>query len=129
MYDGDPENQYRYTKERMMSVANSTRFIVYFSFYDTGAIALKEIQSFGVYSFSCQQDLVANRETGMYVPELDTDDMEGAAKKILHRMKQVSESHPDTMKMARSNQKKYGCERTLQMLCDHVATIPNLADP
>ena len=92
-----------YTKEEMMEAANSTKFIIYFSFYDTGAIGLKEIQCFGVYAFSCQQDLVANRETGMYVPELDSNDMETAVKKILLRMKQVGDSHPDTKKMAKSN--------------------------
>lgn len=127
VYDG--VESHRYTREQMMAFANSTKFIIYFSFYDTGAIGLKEIQCFGVYSFSCQQDLVANRETGMYVPELDNHDMEGAVLKILKRMKEVNEMNPDAMAMAKSNQKKYGCDRTLHMLCDHIATLPTLADP
>ena len=36
----------------MVELANNSKFIVYFSFFDTGAIDLKEIQNHGVFTFS-----------------------------------------------------------------------------
>ena len=44
----------------MTELAYNSKYIIYFSFYDTGAIGLKEIQNYGVFAFSHQKDLVIN---------------------------------------------------------------------
>lgn len=59
-----------YTKESIKYLANNTKFIIYFSFFDTGAIGLKEFQNYGVFTFSHQRELIINKNTGFYAPEL-----------------------------------------------------------
>lgn len=54
----------------MEYLANKTNFIIYFSFFDTGTIGLKEIQNYWVFTFSHQRDLIIHNDTGLYVPEL-----------------------------------------------------------
>ena len=77
-----------YKKKEIKELANNSRFIIYFSFYDTGAIGLKEIQNYGVVTFSHQKDLVISDETCFYIPELEsTNDMSPAANKILNIIK------------------------------------------
>ena len=44
--------------------------LYYFSFFDTGAIGLKEIQNYGVISFTHQKEFVIDRESSFYIPEL-----------------------------------------------------------
>ena len=63
-----------YTKNQMLELSNNSKFIIYFSFYDTGAIGLKEIQNFGVFSFTLQEDLAIHNDTSLYVPELENID-------------------------------------------------------
>ena len=55
-YRGLVKDSPGYNHSSLKSMANNSRFVVYFSFWDTGAISLKEIQNFGVYSFSVQKD-------------------------------------------------------------------------
>ena len=52
-----------YSQQYELQLANNTKFLIYFSFYDTGALALKEIQNYGVISFSLQKDLVNSDKT------------------------------------------------------------------
>lgn len=107
-----------YTKDQMLELSNNTKFIIYFSFYDTGAIGLKEIQNFGVFSFTLQEDLAIHNYTSLYVPELENiDDMESAFKIITKKMDLISESHPNTQKMAEINQNINRCERALEDMC------------
>lgn len=117
-----------YTKEKMMNYANNTKFIIYFSFYDTGSIGLKEIQNFGIYTFAHQEDQVEDERTGLRVTELDNHDMEGAFARIMKRMKEINELHPDTKEYARINQMNNKCERSLRQMCDFVRKAPTFAD-
>ena len=57
-----------YTENQMRYLANNSKFIIYFSFYDTGAIGLKEIQNYGVFAFSHQKDLVIDKNTSFFIP-------------------------------------------------------------
>ena len=76
-----------YSKKQMISLANNSKFIIYFSFYDTGAIGLKEIQNFGVFTFSHQKDLIIDNDTGFLVSELaDEFDMKKAYSKIMEKI-------------------------------------------
>ena len=59
-----------YSKEEMKKLANNSKFIIYFSFFDTGAIGLKEIQNYGVFAFSHQKDLIIDKRTTFFIPEL-----------------------------------------------------------
>lgn len=77
-----------YTKEKMEYLANNSKFIIYFSFFDTGAIGLKEIQNYGVFAFSHQRDLIIHNDTGFYIPELiNNKDMSLAYQIIMKKWK------------------------------------------
>ena len=107
-----------YKKKEIKELANNSRFIIYFSFYDTGAIGLKEIQNYGVLTFSHQKDLVINNETCFYIPELEnTDDMSPAANKILNIIQIISKINPNTKLIAKKNQLINNCQNALNDLC------------
>lgn len=122
--------EYQYTHDHMKEVANDSRFIVYFSFWDTGAIGLLEIQNYGVYSFTVQDDLIdETHETGMYVENLIGDDMKASAEVILQKMKEINDSKPSAENFAQINQNRNSCVRALDDICDHVAKMPTMNDP
>ena len=108
----------RYNRTQMMKLANQGKFIIYFSFYDTGAIGLKEIQNQGVFSFTLQKDLAINNYTSMFVDELNNKfDMEPAFKIIYGKIKELSNNPPNSKLIAKINQKINMCERALDDLC------------
>ena len=108
-----------YTKEKMEYLANNTKFIIYFSFFDTGAIGLKEIQNYGVYTFSHQRDLIIHNKTGFYVPELaDEFDMSQAYQIIMKKIEIVTSLNPDTQSIAKINQEINKCQNALNDLCE-----------
>lgn len=51
-------------------LANNTKFIIYFSFFGTETIGLKEIKNYGVFTFSHQKVLIIHNDTGLYAPEI-----------------------------------------------------------
>ena len=107
-----------YTKKKIKELANNTRFIIYFSFYDTGAIGLKEIQNYGVFSFSHQIDQIIDNETSFYIPELEnTINMKIAANKILNIIQNISIRNPNLELIAKRNQMINNCENALNDLC------------
>ena len=80
-----------YTKGKMENLANNTKFIIYFSFFDTGAIGLKEIQNYGVFAFSHQRDLIIHNNTGFYVPELiNNKDLSQSYKIIMKKIEIIT---------------------------------------
>ena len=110
-----------YTKQGMMKLANNTKFIIYFSFYDTGAISLKEIQNFGVFCFSHQKEFIINKKTSFYIPELsDEFNMLPAFEKIMKIIKKVIETSPNTLSIAKINQDINKCQRALDDLCNSI---------
>jgi hypothetical protein len=110
-----------YTKEKMEYLANNTKFIIYFSFYDTGAIGLKEIQNYGVFAFSHQRDLIIHEETGFYVPELiNKNDISQAFKIIIQKIEIVTKLHPNTQSIAKINQEINKCQNALIYLCESI---------
>lgn len=107
-----------YTKKKMKEFANDSKFIIYFSFYDTGAIGLKEIQNYGVFAFSHQIDLVIDNETSFYIPELENKvNMNIAAKKIVNIIQNISSRNPNLKLIAEKNQMINNCENALNDLC------------
>lgn len=110
-----------YTKEKMEYLANNTKFIVYFSFFDTGAIGLKEFQNYGVFAFSHQSDLIIHKDTGFYVPELANErDMTQAFKIIMTKIEIVTNLHPNTQSIAQINQEINKCQNALNDLCQNI---------
>ena len=109
-----------YTKKDALYLANDSKFIIYFSFYDTGAIALKEIQNYGVLSFSHQIDLVISNKTSYYIPELEYEDMKPAFNKIMNYIEKISKSTPNTLSIAKINQDLSKCEKALDDLCEGI---------
>jgi len=108
-----------YTKEKMEYLANNTKFIIYFSFFDTGAIGLKEIQNYGVYAFSHQRDLIIHNETGLYVPELANEhDMSQAYQIIIKRIEIITNLNPNSQSIAKINQEINKCQNALNDLCE-----------
>ncbi len=107
-----------YTKEEMINLANNTKFIIYFSFFDTGAIGLKEIQNYGVFAFSHQKDLVIDKTTSFYIPELTNEnDMSPAFINIYKKMEIITNNHPNSQIIAEKNQKINKCQNALEDLC------------
>ena len=99
-------------------LANNSKFIIYFSFYDTGAIGLKEIQNYGVISFSLQKDLIIDNETCFYIPELEkTDSMKEASNKIIKIMNTFYQRNPNSILIAKKNQMINHCINALKDLC------------
>ena len=105
----------------MAYLANNTKFIIYFSFFDTGAIALKEIQNYGVFAFSHQRELIIHNETGFYVPELaDEYDMNKAYKIIMKKIEIITNLNPNAQTIAKINQEINKCQNALNDLCENL---------
>lgn len=110
-----------YTKNRILKVANNSKFIIYFSFYDTGAIGLKEIQNFGVFVFSHQKDLIIDNNTGFYIPELgDEFQIPLAYFKIIKIIEKITNINPNTQLIAQINQNINKCQNALDDLCKSI---------
>ena len=108
-----------YTKKMIKQLANDSKFIIYFSFYDTGAIGLKEIQNYGVITFSLQKDLVIDNNTCFYIPELENiDNMEPAFNKILKIIMTINKRNFDSQLIAKKNQMINNCKNALKDLCE-----------
>lgn len=110
----------KYVRSQLSSLAYDSKFVIYFSFYDTGALALKEIQNYGVIAFSHQQDLAFSNETSYYIHELTYNDMKPAFKKIMKIIDDVSKKNPDTKRIAKINQEYTDCKRALDDLCEGI---------
>ena len=112
----------RYSRIHMMKLSNQVKFIIYFSFFDTGAIGLKEIQNQGVFSFTLQKDLAIHNYTCMFVDELNNEfDMEPAFKIIYGKIKELYNKPPNSKLIAKINQNINGCERALDDLCTGIS--------
>ena len=86
-----------YKIKEIQKIANNSKFIIYFSFFDTGAIGLKEIQNYGVFAFSHQEDLIIDKDTSFLIPELAYENnMKIAFNKIMKLIKKITKSHPNT---------------------------------
>lgn len=116
-YHGVVRGTSRYNHHSLKKFSNNAKFIIYFSFWDTGAIALKEIQNFGVYSFTVQKDLVIDNRTGFFVPELDGQ-IKKAVNIIVEQMKLINNENYNTTKFAEINQNINNCHRSLDDLCN-----------
>ena len=107
-----------YNKTMINNLANNSKFIIYFSFFDTGAIGLKEIQNYGVISFSHQKEFIINNETSYYIPELaNTENMMISFLKIMKIIEYISNTNIRTELIAEKNQLFNKCENTLSDLC------------
>ena len=105
----------------MKYLANNSKFIIYFSFFDTGAIGLKEIQNYGVFTFSHQRELIIHKDTGFYVPELTyKKDMSRAYKIIMKKIEIISNLNPNSQSFAKINQKINICQNALNDLCENI---------
>lgn len=107
-----------YDRKTMKDIANNSKFIIYYSFFDTGAIGLKEIQNYGVFAFTHQKDLAINNETSFYIPELASiDNLDLAVKKILKIIENISKRKPNSELIAIKNQLINNCRNSLKDLC------------
>ena len=113
-------NYGNYTRDDELRLANNSKFIIYFSFYDCGPVALKEIENYGVITFTLQKDFVFNNESGYYIPELELDDITPAFNKIIKIIEEISNKNPDSIKIAKKNQDYNRCERALDDLCNGI---------
>ena len=110
-----------YTKNQMIEISKISKFIIYYSFYDTGAIGLKEIQNFGVIAFTLQEDLIVSNKTTIYIPELaDKKKINIAAKKINAFIDYIEKNSPDLNIIAKINQNINNCENALKDLCQNL---------
>ena len=107
-----------YRREHLKNLASKSKFVIYFSFYDTGAIALKEIQNYGVIAFCHQKDFILSRETAYYIPELEDKDIKNAFNKIMKIIDNLTNNNVDSKKIAIMNQNNNKCEKALDDICD-----------
>ena len=108
-----------YTKREIQILANNCRFIIYFSFYDTGAIGLKEIQNFGVFTFSHQKELIIDKDTGFFIPELSNEfNINIAYNIIIKKIKILEKLDINTKLIAKKNQEINKCQNALNDLCN-----------
>ena len=94
--------------------------LFFFFFFDTWAIALKEIQNYGVITFSLQKDLVVSDETGYYIPELDDNNIEKAFDKIMEIINDKMKKIPNSRKIAKINQGINKCQKALDDICNGI---------
>ena len=107
-----------YTRKRMLELANNTKFIIYYSFYDIGGIILKEVQNFGVFCFTHVEDFVLHEKTSFLIPELLYDyNLKPAFAKIMKIFQSISNSNPNTQLIAKINQDVNKCQRAFDDLC------------
>ena len=105
----------------MEKIANNSKFIIYFSFYDTGAIGLKEIQNYGVFAFTLQKDLVIDKTTSFYIPELTNENnMSSAYYRIMKTIQIITSKHPNMKLIAEKNQNINKCQNALKDLCNSI---------
>ena len=107
-----------YTYKQMTELAYNSKYIIYFSFYDTGAIGLKEIQNYGVFAFSHQKDLVIDDKTSFYIPELEErNDMKRAFNKIMEIIDSLEKGNQKSEFVAKINQNITKCENAFEQFC------------
>ena len=105
----------------MSEFAEDSKFIIYFSFYDTGAIGLKEFQNYGVITFAHQKEFIIDNETSFHIPELDNiSDMRLAFNKIMNIIESISKSNINTELIAKKNQLVNKCDNALVDLCKNL---------
>ena len=110
-----------YTKDQMIKLTNNSKFIIYFSFFDNGAIGLKEMQNHGMFAFSHQKDLILDKSS-FYIPELTNEnDMIRAFINIYKKMEIITNINPDIQLIAEKNQKINKCQNSLNDLCKGIS--------
>ncbi len=107
--------------KKLLSLFKETKKNIYFSFFDTGAIGLKEIQNYGVFAFTHQKDLVIDNETSFLIYELaDKYDMKPAFNKIMEKIENISSKNPNSQLIAKINQNINDCRNALNDLCKNI---------
>ena len=107
-----------YNKNNIKKLAEDSKFIIYFSFFDTGAIGLKEIQNYGVITFTHQKEFIIDNEFSFYIPEMaNLDNIKIAFIKIMNVIERISNQNIQTELIARKNQLFNKCENALIDLC------------
>ena len=108
-----------YTYKQMTELAYNSKYVIYFSFYDTGAIGLKEIQNYGVFAFTHQKEFVIDKRTSFWIPELaGNNTMNIAYEKILKIVERIIKLHPNSQLIAKINQEFNNCQNALDDLCE-----------
>jgi len=107
-----------YNKKIINELASDSKFIIYFSFFDTGAIGLKEIQNHGVICFTHQKEFVIDNESSFYISELASiNNIKLAFDKIMIIMERISKLNIKSEIIAKKNQNFNRCENSLIDIC------------
>lgn len=61
-----------HTKQSLLNLANKSKYVIYYSFYDTGALSLIEMKIMGVWPISHQEEFI-EPGYGSFIKELDTN--------------------------------------------------------
>lgn len=61
-----------HTKQSLLYLANNSKFVIYYSFYDTGALSLVEMKLMGIWPISHQEEFI-EQGYGSFIKELDTN--------------------------------------------------------
>lgn len=106
----------RFRRHKLLKLAQNTKVILYYSFYDTGAIALKEIQEFGAFALSLQSDLIDDNNGMLLTEPLNVTYVVNMVEKALNQ------TH-DTQELHSYNHQKHSCVTALNGLEDKLIDI------
>lgn len=109
-----------YTKEMMQQMANNSKFLIYFSFFDAGPIGLLEIQNYGVILFTHQKEFVLDNNTSFFIPELNQNNIKNAYDVINEKIEMIINKMPNSELIAEKNQENNKCEKALEDLCQSI---------
>lgn len=104
-----------YNKNKLLNFANNSRFLIYYSFYDTGAIALMEMQNYGIFTFSLQSEFLDIR-TGILIESLNNDHLKSFID-ISMMIDKLLKKEINSTKISEINSRKNNCENSIDFFC------------
>lgn len=99
-----------YNTEDLLEYAKNSKIVIYFSFYDTGAMALLEMQRMGVFTITLQKEFIT-QENGIFIPELENN-----IQLAILKIKNIIKNKYNSVYIANYNRRKSDCLKYLYNL-------------
>lgn len=94
-----------YSTNNLINAARNSKVVIYFSFYDTGAIALIEIQRMGVFTVAVQKEFITD-QNGLYLPELEFN-----IDSAISKLKNIIAMKYDSIYIAEYSRQRSDCKK------------------
>lgn len=106
-----------HTKNELLTLANNSKFIIYYSFYDTGALSLLEMKLMGGWPISHQPEFI-EPGFGSYVKELESN-----KSKFLDRINNIYNIFYDPLQLSNNVINKLNCVNSLLHVVSNIKQI------